>query len=158
MPAPASPEVIAERKKAKFLRELYANGGFIERTIRDCKTSRRWFNETCNEDEEFAQTVDVVLNATNELIEQEVYRRAVTGNEKPLTHQGRLTGETVTEYSDNLLMFLAKARMPHKYRDLPQKGLDVSREEMTAVIKEYMDKRMGRMAQPVEAPGSEAVS
>jgi hypothetical protein len=158
MPAPASPEVIAERKKAKFLRELYTNGGFIERAIRECKTSRRWFNETCNEDDDFAATVDVILAATNEVIEEEVYRRAVIGVDKPLVHKGELTGATVKEYSDNLLMFLAKARMPAKYRDLPQKGADVSREEMNAVIKDYMDKRLGKVSQPVEAPGSEAVS
>jgi hypothetical protein len=154
---PQHPELVEARKKARFLKELYANGGFIERTIRECKTSRRWFNETCNSDEEFEATVNVVLNATNELIEQEIYRRAVAGVEKPLAYQGQLTGATITEYSDNLLMFLAKARMPAKYRDLPQKGADVTREEMNEVIKGYLDKRLGKVAsEPV--PATEAVN
>ena len=151
------PEELEARKRTKFLRVLYETGGFVERTIRECKTSRRWFNETCNSDEEFNAMVEMCLNATNEVIEEEIYRRGVQGFDEPLMYKGMMVG-TVRKYSDNLLMFLAKARMPAKYRDLPQKGDAVTTEEMNAVIKEWRDKKLARAQQPTEAPGSEAVS
>ncbi len=49
-------------------------------------------------------------------IEAEIHRRGVVGVDKPLHHKGRLTGDVIKEYSDNLLMFRAK-RLDPQYRD-----------------------------------------
>lgn len=54
----------------------------------------------------------------NDVIRAAIYTRAVNGVDKPLHYQGRLVTDamgravTVKEYSDTLLIFLAKARMP----------------------------------------------
>lgn len=136
--------IAVERKKKQFITALLENGGFIEQAVRAAKTSRRFVNEQYNADPEFALLWETVMELANEGIEQEIYRRAVKGVDKPLTNKGLLTGETVKEWSDNLLMFLAKARMPAKYRDAPAKGGELSEEEINARLEQYLNKRMGR--------------
>ncbi len=51
-----------------------------------------------------------------EALEAEAYRRGVHGIDKPIHYKGDRV-DTVREYSDTLLIFLMKGRMPHKYRD-----------------------------------------
>lgn len=49
-------------------------------------------------------------------LEQEAIRRAWKGSRKPVYQGGLLAGH-VTEYSDQLLIFLLKGMRPEKYRD-----------------------------------------
>ena len=51
-----------------------------------------------------------------EALEAEAYRRAVQGVEEPVHYQGQRI-DTVRRYSDVLLIFLLKGRMPEKYRE-----------------------------------------
>lgn len=133
-----------DAKKAAFLDELMRNGGFVAKAIKTVGTSRDFVNTAYNTDPNFGLLWDTIIELGNEAIESEIYRRAVLGNEKPLTHLGMLTGDSVKEYSDNLLMFLAKARMPTKYRDLPQKGAELSDEEIQARLEQFIAKRVGK--------------
>jgi len=55
------------------------------------------------------------LKAT-EVLEREAWRRANEGFAEPVYQHGKLVG-TVQRYSDNLLMFLLRARAPERYRD-----------------------------------------
>ncbi len=61
----------------------------------------------------------------NDVVRAAIFRRAVNGVDKPLHHNGRMVTDadgrpvTVKEYSDTLLIFLAKARMP-EFRDKQQ--------------------------------------
>lgn len=55
------------------------------------------------------------LQAT-ELLEREAWRRAREGIAEPVFQHGKQVG-TIQRYSDNLLMFLLKARAPERYRD-----------------------------------------
>lgn len=148
-------EVLDQRKKSQFLRELLENGGFMERAIRDCKTSRRFITQQRELDEHFDAAISAIKDMTNERIEEEIYRRAVLGTDKPLSYQGKLTGHSVKEYSDNLLMFYAKANMPGKYRDLPQKGSDLTDEELNTHINKLLDKR-GRKLKDTEPTAESA--
>ncbi len=50
-------------------------------------------------------------------LEAEVYRRAVTGVEKPVGWYKGVAGGKVREYSDVLLMFYLKALRPEKFRE-----------------------------------------
>lgn len=148
-----TPEEVNSRKKSYFLRILLENGGFKEAAIRQCRTSRRWFNAQLEEDEEFALAVQTIVDFTNEQLVMEVRRRAM-GYEAPIVYKGEITG-TKIEVSDNLLMFLVKGRMP-EYRDGPgaKKGMDVSDEEMNEAIRRYIAKKGGKLPaldQPSEA-------
>ena len=58
----------------------------------------------------------VALETANDMLEAEAYRRAVQGVDEPHFYEGDIVGH-VRKYSDVLLIFLMKARMPHKYRE-----------------------------------------
>lgn len=138
--ASTDPAVIA-RKKTAFLDELLRNGGFVERAIKTVSTSRHFVNNAYNSDPDFQKLWDTIRELNNEALENEVYRRAVTGVDEPLSYQGRLTGDVIRKYSDNLLMFYCKANMPGKYRDLPQKGDQMSEEELNTALDKHLAKR-----------------
>lgn len=152
------------RKQTHFLRVLAENGGFKEKAIKQCRTSRRWFNEQLATDEEFALAVQTIIDITNEDLVSEVRRRAM-GYEEPIVYQGKIQGHyvdkkgnivganhpeatlvpaTVTKVSDVLLMFLTKGRMP-EYRDGPgKKTSDISDEELNDAIRRWMSKQAGK--------------
>ena len=154
-------EEVNSRKKSHFLRVLLENGGFKDRAIKQCRTSRRWFNEQLEADEEFALAIQTIVDYTNEELVVEARRRAF-GYEvrEPLSNKGELTGavKVTKQVSDNLLMFLIKGRMP-EYRDGPgaRKGMDVSDEEMNEAIRRYVAKKGGKLKDVEELP-SEAVN
>lgn len=49
-------------------------------------------------------------------LEREAWRRAVEGTDKPIVHQGEVTG-TYKEYSDKLLEILLKGHRPERFVD-----------------------------------------
>ncbi len=76
-------------------------------------------------DEQFLFAYGLADKAANAHIEAEIRRRAIEGVEKPLVSMGHLVYERkgkqrkkviMREYSDTLLIFYAKKRMP-EYRD-----------------------------------------
>ena len=105
-------------KKGKFLAAL-AGGASGEKAATAAgigrKTAYRWRDE----DKDFAADWDDAIEAGTDLIEDEIYRRAVTGVDKPVFFKGEVVGH-VREYSDTLLIFMAKARRPEKYTDRAQ--------------------------------------
>lgn len=134
--------IAIERKKKQFIAALLDNGGFVQQAVRTAKTSREFVNNQYNTDPDFANLWDTVMELANETIEREIYRRAVIGVDKPLSNKGVLTGHSIKEYSDNLLMFIAKARMPQKYRDAPPKGGELTEDEINARLMQFMEKRV----------------
>lgn len=90
-------------------------------------------------DEQFGFAFNLADKAANARIEAEIRRRAMDGTAKPLVSGGRVVYDEyedeqgkkhkervmVREYSDLLLMFYAKRRMP-EYRDKQQIDLNTS--------------------------------
>lgn len=68
---------------------------------------------------DLAQAWDDAIVEGAEALEQEAFRRAVEGTDKPIVHLGVIT-DTIKEYSDTLLIFLLKGRLPEKYKDRVQ--------------------------------------
>lgn len=64
----------------------------------------------------FRKQFDAAREEADSSLEGEVYRRAAVGVDKPVYQGGKHVG-TVREYSDLLLIFLTKARMPERFRD-----------------------------------------
>jgi hypothetical protein len=66
-------------------------------------------------DEQFGLAFNLADKAANMNIEAEIHRRGVTGYQEPVWQLGKYCGE-MTKYSDTLLIFYAKKRIP-EYRD-----------------------------------------
>ncbi|KKL13566.1 hypothetical protein LCGC14_2524500 [marine sediment metagenome] len=64
----------------------------------------------------FADLMAEAREEVNDKIEREIYRRGVEGWEEPVYQGGQQVG-TIRKYDSTMLIFLAKANMPGKYRD-----------------------------------------
>lgn len=80
--------------------------GVHERTVRQHRAK----------DPVFAAEWDEALESGTQVMEQEAFRRAVHGTTEPVVSAGKYVTD-VQKYSDNLLMFMLKARRPEVYRD-----------------------------------------
>lgn len=81
-------------------------------------------------DEQFGFAYNLADKAANLNIEAEIHRRAIDGWDEPLVSAGKRVG-TIRKYSDVLLMFYAKKRMP-SYRE--KQTLDVNTTTKTVEI------------------------
>jgi hypothetical protein len=71
-------------------------------------------------DKTFADQWEIAEQESTVRLEEEMYRRAVFGVTKtePILYKGKVViTKEITEYSDTLAIFLAKARNPEKYRE-----------------------------------------
>lgn len=88
----------------------------VTRAARTLGHAPRSFRNYRERDPDFAEAWDAALEEGIENCEAELHRRAFEGTDKPITHQGVITG-SYKEYSDTLAMFLLKAHRPEKYRE-----------------------------------------
>ena len=65
---------------------------------------------------EFEEAWDKALKVGFSVLEDEMHRRAIEGNQEPVFHLGKQVG-AVSKYSDTLAIFLAKAHNPERYRE-----------------------------------------
>ena len=108
-------------RQATFL-EAFAIFGNIMRACLETEIPRRTvYNWKGKDDEdnytdpEFMKLYEVARTEAIEMLETEAWRRAVEGEETPITVAGER--ELVDKKSDTLLIFLLKAHAPEKYRD-----------------------------------------
>ena len=115
---------LLERKtlQLKYL-EILRRVGLITKAAIEAGVSRQTVGYWVRVDNEFRERYEEVVHEHNDRIRAEIERRAIEGVTRPVISGGRLitdpaTGAPMTmqEYSDSLLMFHARARMP-EYRD-----------------------------------------
>lgn len=78
----------------------------------DRTTALRWKNE----DPEFRKAWEDAVEAGADVLEDEAFRRARDGVQKPVYQGGELVGH-VQEYSDTLMQLLLRGRRPGRYKD-----------------------------------------
>jgi len=104
-----------DRARERFLR-WYAQSGNVTYAAKRAGVPRNTIYEWQEASDQFAAAFrEADLKAT-EVLEREAWRRANEGVAEPVYQHGKLVG-TIQRYSDNLLMFLLRARAPERYRD-----------------------------------------
>lgn len=81
-----------------------------------CGCGTKYFQRRRKEDPEFEEAYQDARADGDDVIRAEIKRRGVDGVKVAVYHDGRVVGHKQT-YSDNLLMFLAKSRMPTEFGD-----------------------------------------
>ncbi len=109
------------RAQASFLSSYEQTANVLQAAART-EIDRTLVYYWLEHDEAFTFAYHIADEAANRHIEAEIRRRAIDGWEEPVYQQGNLVG-TVRKYSDTLLIFYAKRRMP-EYREKHQ--LDVT--------------------------------
>lgn len=104
-----------DRTRDRFLR-WYSQSGNVTYAAKRAGVDRGQVYRWQEESDQFAAAFrEADLKAT-EVLEREAWRRANEGVAEPVYQHGKLVG-TIQRYSDNLLMFLLRARAPERYRD-----------------------------------------
>lgn len=81
-----------------------------------CGCGTKYFQRRRKEDPEFEQAYQEARADGDDVIRAEIKRRGVDGVKRAIYHDGKIVGYK-QEYSDQLLMFLAKSRMPTEFGD-----------------------------------------
>lgn len=102
-------------ERAAFL-EALAEGLTVGGAADKAKISRKRVYAWREEDPDFAAAWNEAIEHGTDKLEDEAKRRGFQGSEKPVYQGGRHVGN-VTEYSDNLAMFLLKGRRPEKFKE-----------------------------------------
>ena len=113
-----STELNRARAQAAFLEE-FAEGGIVLRAAQKAGVGRRTVYLWLAEDPEFQRLYDEAIEDAMDRLESAARKRAEFGVERPVFQHGVEVG-TVTDYSDNLMMFLLKGRRPEVFKDAPR--------------------------------------
>lgn len=106
---------LTAKKRKQFL-EALAETGNVSSSADGCGVSRQALYKYRHRNAKFAQEWDEAIVVATDALEDEARRRAL-GYEEPCVYQGRVTGDTVTKFSDTLLIFLLKGNNPDKFKD-----------------------------------------
>lgn len=141
-PTRESQAVTREVKKALFLQALQQNGGHVALACKTAKTTRPTVGDWRDDDPEFAAMWEAIQDVNVELLETEVDKRALGYTQQTLDGDGNII-RSVSQVSDNLLMFRLKALRPEKYRDGPRagQGSELSNEELDAALQRMIARR-----------------
>lgn len=135
-----------EKVKATFLAE-FKKRGIISHAAKIAGIDRSTINWYQEHDEAFGIAFRQAKLEADDAIRAEIYRRAVEGNTEPLMSNGRVVkneaGEIqyIQKYSDQLLIFLAKARMP-EFRERQQVDVTSNGETVGAAPYELIRKAL----------------
>lgn len=112
----AGPMSAKRRQEAQeaFL-TAYAQTGIITSAAQSANVSRQCVYEWQEHDEAFSLRFHEAEATANDVLRAEIFRRGHEGVEEPVYQLAKFVG-TVRKYSDTLLIFEAKRRMP-EYRD-----------------------------------------
>jgi hypothetical protein len=105
------------KREEAFLAALEETAN-VKRSCEIIGLPRRTVYEWRDVDADFAKRWERSLERGTDALEDEAIRRAHEGMDKPVYQGGVLVGY-VREYSDTLMIFMLKARRPHKFRDNP---------------------------------------
>lgn len=106
--------ILTLKQREIFLRTLM-EGWTASRAAIEAKAPRQTFYNLRENDENFATAWKAAEESGTDRLEDIVRQRA-EGYEKPLVFKGRKTGQTITEHSDVLAMFMLNGRRPEKFR------------------------------------------
>ena len=96
---------------------VYGEMGVIRRACKVAGVGRTTPYDWMEANPEYRRAFENAQEDAADNLEAEVYRRAVTGVEKPVGWYKGVAGGKVREYSDLLLMFRLKALRPEQYRE-----------------------------------------
>ena len=104
------------RKKQRAFLLAYRTQGTIRAASELANVSRNSHAVWLREDPTYATRFQAAEDDARDAIDEEIKRRAMTGVDRPVFQGGKQVG-TIREYSDVLLIFLAKGANPEKYRE-----------------------------------------
>ena len=124
-------------KRAKFLHALRL-GDTVKHAAEHIQIARRSLYDLRGADVGFASEWNDAIEEGNEALEQAAIRRGRDGWEEPVFHRGEQIG-VIRRYSDTLLIFMLKGRLPEKYREHYSAKIDARVSNPVVIPEETID-------------------
>jgi transposase len=140
IPTPKKGDREREAKQAIFL-DSFKQTANISESCKDADINRSTFYDWLERYEEFSIFYHQAEQIANDRLRREILRRGVEGWLEPQFSAGKNMGN-VRKYSDTLLIFLAKARMP-EFREKQQ--IDITTHPDVSGAKELLMQRLARL-------------
>jgi hypothetical protein len=105
-----------KHKQKRAVLEVHSEGGRIGESCKAAGVSRGSHYYWLKRDKKYAEAFELAEKMALDVFVDEMKRRGFHGYDHPLSYEGKLTGDTVKMYSDNLAMFIAK-KMDPTFRD-----------------------------------------
>lgn len=121
------PVPIRAARKRLFLASI-ARWGSVTRAAQETGIHKSSHYEWMQRDPVYAAAYKQAEDEAIEAMEAEARRRAVEGVSKPVFGKGGEVYGHITEYSDQLLMFLLKGKRPEVYRERVDLTVDIRKE------------------------------
>ncbi|MCA9111087.1 MAG: hypothetical protein KDA52_14140 [Planctomycetaceae bacterium] len=157
---------ITNPKQRRFLLSFAETGNVVE-SARLAGIQRRTHYRWLESDPEYAREFDRAKRQGGDIVESELYRRAVQGVRELELHKGKPVRDPETggflykiKYSDALLVVLLRALIPEKYRDnhpqVPEDdGVRIAGRKRADVIREEIEARQKALEMIVAAEGQQ---
>jgi hypothetical protein len=147
--------------KRTYLEALSVTG-IINYAAAAARVARSTVYYWLGDDPDFARRHEEAITESTERMEQEAWRRATQGVEKPVYYKGEQVG-SIREHSDTLLIFMLKARKPETYRERVdvdakvRQQLTLAPDDLTANLLEHLtDDDLNRLASALLAAPTSA--
>lgn len=111
------------RNKQKELVACIEKSANLSGSAAACGVTRDAVYKAMERDPSFRQEIHDAREKAAYSIEREIWRRGIEGVDKPVFFRGEQVSN-VTEYSDRLLLALAKANMPNRYSERQLQTID----------------------------------
>lgn len=120
------PRAMTPARRETLLAKL-AEGWSVSSAVDAAGICRRQYYRERARDEAFATDADEAITAGSDVIEDELFRRAVFGTNEPVGfHLGQHTGLFVARYDTRAAIFLLKARSPDRFKERAEVNMDTS--------------------------------
>lgn len=124
-------ELSLDRWQIRFL-QAYAETGGIRAAVRKAKISHVYHYRWMKECADYSLAYNIAREQYGDLAEGAIRERGIHGFLKPLSYKGKLTGDKVREYSDQLALAVIKALKP-EYRDGTQIAIGPAKIEIEII-------------------------
>jgi hypothetical protein len=102
--------------RVQLFLEAYRTTASVAAAAQIAGIDRRTHYRKLGTDESYQKAFRVAQEEVSDVIEGELFRRAVHGEKEPVYYKGKRVG-AILRKSDPLLMFIARGAMPEKYRE-----------------------------------------
>ena len=128
---------IKNPKKRAFL-AAYSICASVSRASRLAEIDRTNHYLWIKEDSDYVGAFEEANLQACQALEDEATRRAHEGVEEPVWYQGEQCG-SVLKYSDTLMIFLLKGRMPEKYRENIKSEVNLAGKDGKGLIVQFVE-------------------
>jgi hypothetical protein len=151
---PGRPTSISTPEMQEVFIGAFAVTGVVKSGLDAANIARSTYYYWLENDPSFAERVEEAREEYHDTVRLQVQSFAMEGFTEELSYQGRKTGDTTRKYSDGLIQFWTRSRMPREFR--VNQGIELSESPEMADVRERFLDRLAAMAERMQSDESKS--